>query len=351
MLTNGHRPLTLELYHRSLVPELMWKSFVRGALVVSALILLACTASPTATDLAPKETSTAHPEPTPDIEATVESLLQERLADTQTIAVTPPSAATITPHPNTPTSPAQPTPNIDATVESAVRATIAARFRITLTPKTGGFWDALLDPEPGPDGRYPAGTEVQLRAFLNLAHSVFVRWEGDASGSSATTTVVVDHDLEVHAVFLHIGTATAQPPTRTPVPTPASGPLAAPTAAPQLIPGSNGLPISKPTPLPAAPPEVSAVRIDSITSPIQRGTQATLEATAPAGAECRITVRYKSGPSKAAGLEPKRADARGTVFWNWSVGGRTTPGDWPVEVRCAKEGLDAVDTVTLTVVA
>ncbi len=109
------------------------------------------------------------------------------------------------------------TPDIGATVAAAVEATIAARFKIAFTPAEG-IWEAILDLQPGPDGKYPAGTEVKIRAFLHLAHSRFVRWEGDASGTAPETTVVVNRDLRIHAVFLDVGTATARPPTATPVP-------------------------------------------------------------------------------------------------------------------------------------
>lgn len=105
-------------------------------------------------------------------------------------------------------------PAIAATIAAAVEATIAARFEIIFTPETGGFWEPILDPPPGPDGKYPAGTEVKVRVFLHLAHSSFIGWEGDASGSSQEIVVTLDRDLNLRAVFLHVGTATALPPNR-----------------------------------------------------------------------------------------------------------------------------------------
>lgn len=56
------------------------------------------------------------------------------------------------------------------------------------------------------------------------------------------------------------------------------------------------------------------------------------------GTLCLITVRYKSGPSKASGLAPKTADGRGVVTWTWRVGTRTTPGRWPIIVTCSAGG-------------
>ena len=46
-----------------------------------------------------------------------------------------------------------------------------------------------------------------------------------------------------------------------------------------------------------------------------------------------ISDRYKSGPSKAAGLYPKTSDASGRVSWSWMVGTRTTKGQWPIVIR------------------
>ena len=157
-------------------------------------------------------------------------------------------------------------PDIEATIDALVEATISARFKITFTPETGGFWDAIVDPQPGPDGKYPAGTEVKIRAFLRLAHSSFVRWEGDASGASPETSVIVDRDLNIHAVFLHVGTPTPRPPTRTPTPTPRPTPAPTntsvptptlaptPTKASPVMPPPTAAPTPTLTPLPTATP-------------------------------------------------------------------------------------------------
>jgi len=48
------------------------------------------------------------------------------------------------------------------------------------------------------------------------------------------------------------------------------------------------------------------------------------------GASASIEVDYESGPSKSTSLYPKTADSDGTVTWQWKVGTRTTPGQWPV---------------------
>ncbi len=212
-----------------------------AAALVSALALVACSdgeptppRSPTSDVDATIEavvaaTLTAVPFPStpgfaPDVEATVEAHVR---ATVEAVPTATPVSTTL-PIGSTP-KPTEPPVDVEATIAAAVQATITARFRISFTPEPG-FWEPVLDPPPGPDGKYPAGTEVSIRMFLYLAHSRFVGWEGDASGTNSTITVVVDRDLLIHAAFIHIGTATAlpPPPTLTPTPTPTPSPSARP---------------------------------------------------------------------------------------------------------------------------
>ncbi len=86
-----------------------------------------------------------------------------------------------------------------------------------------------------------------------------------------------------------------------------------------------------------APASASArVRLVSVT-PATPGSYATLVAAVSPAATCRITVHYKSGPSRAQGLGPKRS-AAGRVSWTWKVGTRTTPGRWGITVACGGAG-------------
>jgi hypothetical protein len=77
------------------------------------------------------------------------------------------------------------------------------------------------------------------------------------------------------------------------------------------------------------------VRLVTVTSPIGHGSYATLTVSVSRTATCSITVEYKSGPSHAQGLYPKRG-AR--ISWTWKVGTRTTPGRWPIVVSCGSAG-------------
>ena len=86
--------------------------------------------------------------------------------------------------------------------------------------------------------------------------------------------------------------------------------------------------------LPASALDV-VVELVSLTTPVGPFSDATLEAKTTPGANCTIVVLYKSGPSRARGLVPQDASSRGRVSWTWRVGSNTTPGRWPVIVRCS----------------
>lgn len=105
----------------------------------------------------------------------------------------------------------------------------------------------------------------------------------------------------------------------------------------------------KPTPEPVARSTGLRVTIVSLTSPVARGSTASLSASTVPGAACTITVTYKSGPSRAAGLVPKTASSTGRVSWSWTVGTRTTPGAWPATVVCASGGATASSTKSFVV--
>ena len=76
-----------------------------------------------------------------------------------------------------------------------------------------------------------------------------------------------------------------------------------------------------------AAPSSAAVRLVGISpQPAYRGNPVTLTAHVSSWrVTCSITVYYKSGPSEAQGLYPKRP-VHGRVSWTWLVGTRTTPG-------------------------
>ena len=101
-------------------------------------------------------------------------------------------------------------------------------------------------------------------------------------------------------------------------------------AAPPVAPVQAGAAPAGPTPAPGA----AGLRLDiaRVTSPVKRGGNAALAAQTTPGAACRITVYYKSGPSKAAGLGGTAASADGSCSWTWKIGTSTTPGVWRIVV-------------------
>ena len=83
----------------------------------------------------------------------------------------------------------------------------------------------------------------------------------------------------------------------------------------------------------------ASVQLLRLTSPVAAGSTAMLTAdVAPRAVTCRISVSYKSGPSKAAGLSARRPPAAGRVSWSWKVGSSTDAGRWPIVVSCGAAG-------------
>ena len=78
------------------------------------------------------------------------------------------------------------------------------------------------------------------------------------------------------------------------------------------------------------------VSVVSLSSPAPPLSNPTLEIQTTPGANCSITVLYKSGPSRAKGLGPKMADGKGRVVWQWRVESNTMSGKWPIIVSCSK---------------
>ncbi|NRD79794.1 hypothetical protein HPT25_20880 [Bacillus sp. BRMEA1] len=80
--------------------------------------------------------------------------------------------------------------------------------------------------------------------------------------------------------------------------------------------------------------QTASVKIISIKSPAARNSTETLTAKVAPNSTAYIAVHYKSGDSKAKGLEPKRSNSSGMVSWSWHVGGNTTLGMVTVTVTC-----------------
>ncbi len=97
--------------------------------------------------------------------------------------------------------------------------------------------------------------------------------------------------------------------------------------------------------LPAiANPDFPPVKFVTVRSPVPHGGQALVTIQTRPATYCAIAVIYKSGSSKAAGLDPQTSDAGGKITWTWKVGTRTTPGTWPIIVECGRNDITRVRT-------
>jgi hypothetical protein len=79
----------------------------------------------------------------------------------------------------------------------------------------------------------------------------------------------------------------------------------------------------------------TSARIVSVTSPVHRGSNATLVAQTSARATCDLSVTLPSGAqSQSTGLGQATADTSGRVTWVWKIGTRTKPGTATATVSC-----------------
>jgi len=117
----------------------------------------------------------------------------------------------------------------------------------------------------------------------------------------------------------------------------AAGPRAPPEPVqpPAVVPTPAETPV---VPGPELAPAALELEVISVTSPARPGGTAALVARTTAGAACSITVYYKSGRSKAAGLVPVTAGGDATCSWTWKVGTATTPGRWRIVVTAQANG-------------
>ena len=76
------------------------------------------------------------------------------------------------------------------------------------------------------------------------------------------------------------------------------------------------------------------VEVTKRTASVARNATASVRIKTTPGAECGIDVRYRSGSSTAEGLEPKTANAKGSITWKWLVARNIAKGSAPIVVTC-----------------
>lgn len=90
---------------------------------------------------------------------------------------------------------------------------------------------------------------------------------------------------------------------------------------------------------PKAPESAS---IQSLSTPVIPGDNASIIVKTNPGSWCTITVVYNKIPSKDSGLIGKTSDDFGVVSWSWTVESTAPVGKWPVTVTCLRNKLSAV---------
>lgn len=84
------------------------------------------------------------------------------------------------------------------------------------------------------------------------------------------------------------------------------------------------------------------VSVQSITSPVTPGSNASFTVKTNPEAMCSVEVVYNDVPVKDSGLVAKKADEYGIVEWTWTVAGNAPVGNWPVKATCANKKNSAV---------
>lgn len=196
------------------------------------------------------------------------------------------------------------------------------------TTPSAGFWA----------GRSPGGKIALVVIGLVLAYLAVSSASGPA-GTEPTSSV---------SPALGLVGAAASPKSVAAAPT--ATPTAARTAKPKATPKPTPKPTLKPTLKPTAKPMTLTIKVVSLTSPVGRGSSASLSIRTSAGARCSIEVQYSSGPSSASGLGDKTASSTGTIGWTWRVGTNTALGTWPIYIDCSKGSAYNVLETRFTVV-
>jgi hypothetical protein len=77
---------------------------------------------------------------------------------------------------------------------------LPSRYALTVQANPASAGSVSRSPAPDADGKYAAGTQVQLTAWPNTTYT-FLSWSGDATGSNYTTTVTMNGNRSVTANF------------------------------------------------------------------------------------------------------------------------------------------------------
>lgn len=122
-------------------------------------------------------------------------------------------------------------------------------------------------------------------------------------------------------------TAWTMAPTTAPATIPTTQP---PTTEPTTFPTTA--PTTEPTTVPTTEPVYEGLTVTDWSQSVKPGDTGYAEIQGKPGVRYSITVYYKSGASKAKGLDPQTADDTGTAAWHWKVGSKTSPGTFRITI-------------------
>lgn len=102
------------------------------------------------------------------------------------------------------------------------------------------------------------------------------------------------------------------------------------------VPQSKPKPISNSKPAKEVSPDTPVgVAIESLTSPVKAGDNASLSVKTLPTATCNLRLTYKDGTvSKDAGLSPKVSDDFGIAAWTWTIEPTRSAGMATIEATC-----------------
>lgn len=86
----------------------------------------------------------------------------------------------------------------------------------------------------------------------------------------------------------------------------------------------------------------TSAAIQTLTSPVAPGSNASVTIKTNAEAECSITAIYNKVASTDSGLGKKQADEYGVLSWVWTVEPTVPLGKWPVTITCINNEKSAV---------
>ncbi len=122
------------------------------------------------------------------------------------------------------------------------------------------------------------------------------------------------------------------------------------SASAETIPETTEPPVIEETEAPPPPsPETAAevesvLKLVSVTTPCENGSNATVTIIGKPNTEYKISVYYSTKASDAQGLEPKISDNNGNVSWTWKVGANTTAGEHEIKISGGGETIKTTFT-------